>query len=101
MLVLEAMKKPTKQQSRLCRYSHQSLNYLTQIAVDNKLHSIKSILGEWRPAFRTNRKVIVLAILRIGNSFITHSYLLKREEQPTSVPYDTPFTIKYIFTALR
>ena len=64
-------------------------------AVDNKLHSIKSILGEWRPALRTDRK-IVLARLRIGHSFITHSYLLKGEEQPTCVPCDTPFTIKHI-----
>ena len=65
-------------------------------AVDNKLHSIKSILGEWRPAFRADRKEeVVLARLRIGHSFITHSYLLKGEEQPTCVPCDTPFTIKH------
>ena len=31
MLVLEVMKRPTKQQSRQCRYNHQILNYLTQI----------------------------------------------------------------------
>ena len=66
-------------------------------AVDNKLHSIKSILGECRPAFRTDRKEeVVLSRLRIGHSFITHSYLLKGEEQPTCVPCDTPFTIKNI-----
>ena len=66
-------------------------------AVDDKLHSIKSILGEWRPAFRADRKEEgVLARLRIGHSFITHSYLLKGEEQPTCVPCDTPFTIKHI-----
>ena len=31
MLVLKVMKRPTKQQSRHCRYNHQILNYLTQI----------------------------------------------------------------------
>ena len=31
MLVLEAMKRPTKQLSRHCRYSHRILNFLTQI----------------------------------------------------------------------
>ena len=31
MLILEAMKRPTKQHSCHCRYSHQILNYLTQI----------------------------------------------------------------------
>ena len=66
-------------------------------AVDNKLHSIKSTLSEWRPALRADRKEeVVLARLRIGHSFITHSYLLKGEEQPTCVPCDTPFTIKHI-----
>ena len=65
-------------------------------AVDNKLHSIKSTLSEWRPAFRADRKEVVLTRLRIGHSFITHSYLLKGEEQPTCVPCDTPFTIKHI-----
>ena len=51
-------------------------------AVDNKLHSIKSILGEWRPAFRADRKEeVVLARLRIGHSFITHSYLLNVSAQ--------------------
>ena len=81
MLVLEAMKRPTKQHNRHCRYSHRILNFLTQIlnlqlintffnkwqlvwdtAVDNKLHSIKSILSEWRPALRIDRKEeVVLA----------------------------------------
>ena len=42
-------------------------------ADNNKLHSIKSILGDWRPAFRTDRKEkVVLARLRIGHSFIKH-----------------------------
>ena len=66
-------------------------------AVENKLHSIKSILGEWRPVFRADRKEeVVLARLRIGHSFITHSYLLKGEEQWICPPCDTPFTIKHI-----
>ena len=50
--------------------------------VDSKLRSIKAILGELRPAFRADRKEeVVLARLRISHSFITHSYLLKGEEQ--------------------
>ena len=102
----------SRTQTRKCRLpdnasifsaESQALNKLNKwqlvwnTAVDNKLHSIKSILGEWRPAFRTDRKEeVVLARLRIGHSFITHSYLLKGEEQPTCVPCDTPFTIKHI-----
>ena len=40
-------------------------------AVDNKLHSIKPILSEWRPAYRMDRKEIVLTRLRIGHSYAT------------------------------
>ena len=67
------------------------------IAIDNKLHSIKPILGEWRPACRINRKEEVgLTRLRIGHSYATHSYLLKGEEQPMFIHCDAPFTIKHV-----
>ena len=66
-------------------------------AVHNKLHSIKPILSEWRPAYRMDRKEeVVLTRLRIGHSYATHSYLLKGEEQPMCIPCDTPFTIKHV-----
>ena len=49
-------------------------------AVHNKLHSIKPILSEWRPAYRMDRKEeVVLTRLRIGHSYATPSYLLKGE----------------------
>ena len=66
-------------------------------AIHNKLHSIKPILSEWRPAYRMDRKEeVVLTRLRIGHSYATHSYLLKGEEQPMCIPCDTPFTIKHV-----
>ena len=44
----------------------------------NKLHSIKPSLGEWQPNYRIDRKEeVTLARLRIGHTFITHSFLLK------------------------
>ena len=52
------------------------LQLVWKTAANNKLHSIKSILGEWRPAFRTDRKEeVVLARLRIGHSFITFIFI--------------------------
>ena len=66
-------------------------------AVDNKLHSIKPILSEWRPAYRMDRKEeVVLTRLRIEHSNVTHPYLLKGEEQPMCIPCDAPFPIKHI-----
>ena len=66
-------------------------------AVDNKLHSIKPILSEWRPDYRMVRKEeVVLTRLRMGHSYATYSYLLKGEEQPMCIRCDAPFTIKHV-----
>ena len=46
-----------------------------------KLLDIKLIQGEWKQRFRKSRKDVVLSRLRIGHTRITHSYLLKEEEQ--------------------
>ena len=64
---------------------------------NNKLYTIRPCLGEWLPGLRTNRREeIVLACLRIGHSYFTHSYLLKGEEQPQCVPYIAPLTVKHL-----
>lgn len=65
-------------------------------AVNNKLHSIKPSLGEWQPSHRTDRKEeVTLARLRIGHTFLTHSFLLTGEEQPLCIPCQEPFTVKH------
>ena len=64
---------------------------------NNKLFTIKPSLGEWLPGLRTNRREeIILARLRIGHSYITHSYLLKGDEEPQCILCNAPFTIKHI-----
>ena len=66
-------------------------------AVDNKLHSIQPTLGHWRGACRpVRREEAVLARVRIGHSYITHSYLLKKEDQPQCVACNSPLTVKHI-----
>ena len=55
-------------------------------AVLNKLHSIKPSLGEWQPSYRIDRKEeITLARLRIGHTFITHSFLMKGGDWPMCI----------------
>ena len=52
-------------------------------AVTNKLHSVKPVLGEWLPSFRTvRREEVVLARCRIGHTRYTHSFLLQGEQPP-------------------
>ena len=43
-------------------------------AIHNKLHSIKPILSEWRPAYRVGR-ITVLTRLRIGHSYAIYSFI--------------------------
>ena len=64
---------------------------------NNKLFTIKPGLGEWLRGLRTNRREeIILARLRIVHSYITHSYLLKGEEEPQFIPCNAPLTIKHV-----
>jgi len=47
-------------------------------AVNNKLHTIKPILGEWTPSYRDDRREeVVIARISIGHTYLTHSYILK------------------------
>ena len=41
------------------------------------------------------REEVVLTLLRIGRTIITHAWLLNREEQPYCIGCDTSFTVKY------
>ena len=38
----------------------------------------------------------MLARIRIGHSYATHSYLLKKEDQPQCVACNSPLTVKHI-----
>ena len=64
---------------------------------ENKLHAIQPSLGLWPHSVRKSRREeLILSRLRIGHSHLTHSYLLKREDQPECVPCQCPLTIKHI-----
>ena len=55
------------------------------------------MIGQSEPIIRNFRQEkVVLAHLRIGHTRITHSYLLKREEQPHCFGCDAPFTTRHI-----
>ena len=65
-------------------------------AIFNKLHAIMPTLGEWHSGNRTvRREEVVLARCRIGHTRLTHSYLLKREDQPECIPCQEPFTVEH------
>ena len=67
-----------------------------KVSVGNKLFKIKPVIGQSQPVIRAVRQEeFVLARLRIGHTMITHSYLLKREEQPHCFECDVPFTVRH------
>ncbi|XP_055958722.1 uncharacterized protein LOC130010402 [Patella vulgata] len=67
------------------------------LAGTNKLHHIKPLLGDWSNSYRTNRRdEVVLCRSRIGHTFLTHIFILKREPQPECVHCHVPLTVKHI-----
>ena len=51
--------------------------------IHKKLFQIQPTLGEWRPASRKSRREqVVISRLRIGHTWLTHSFILKQEPQP-------------------
>ena len=66
-------------------------------SVNNKLHATKPLIGEQPSAYRSApRDEIVLSSLKLGHSYLTHSYLLKGEPSPEYVTCDCRLTINQI-----
>ena len=66
------------------------------ISIGNKLLDIKTTIGEHQSVVPNIRKEeVILARLRLGNTRVTHSYLLQSEEQPQCVGCDAPFTVRH------
>ena len=66
-------------------------------AVNNKLHATKPLIGEQPSAYRSVRRdEVVLSRLRLGHSYLTHSYLLKGEPPPECVTCNYRLTISHI-----
>ena len=49
-------------------------------AVANKLHSVKTVLGDWQSSYRRCRKdEVVLCRACTGHTHLTHSYILRKD----------------------
>ena len=65
--------------------------------IDNKLFKIKPTLGEWRPGFRNSRKEeVVLSRLRIGHTYFSHSFILRREDRPECIACQEGYSVKHV-----
>ena len=84
-----------------CQYISQYVRDMWQCeldtAVNNKLHATKPLIGEQPSAYRSVRRdEVVLSRLRLGHSYLTHSYLLKGEPPPECVTCNCHLTISHI-----
>ena len=66
-------------------------------SIGNKLLEIKPTIDEHQSVVRNIRKEVVLPGLPLGNTRVTHSYLLLGEEQPQCVGCDSPSTVHVPF----
>ena len=65
--------------------------------VQNKLHAILPRLDETLPSFCKSRKEqSVLSRLRIGHTFLTHGFILRREDPPFCFACDEVITVEHI-----
>ena len=64
----------------------------------NKLHNISPNINEFLTSSRTNRREqTVLSRLNIGYSYMTHSFLLKREDPPFCIPFNELLSLEHKF----
>ena len=67
------------------------------VVVSNKFHEILPKLPDKLLSFCNTRKEnTVLNRLHIGHSYLTYSFILRKEEAPVCVAYDAVITVKHI-----
>ncbi len=69
---------------------------LWSVAVNNKLHAIQPSLGRPGSRHNTRREDVVLARIRLGHTYLTHSFLLNRGDQPECVGCACPLTVQHV-----
>ena len=64
---------------------------------ENKLFQINPTVGSFlRWTGLSRREEIVITRARIGHSYFSHSFLLKREDMPWCIPCHCPYTVKHV-----
>ena len=67
-----------------------------------QLHDIKPTIGTWSSSLRKHRlEEKVLAKLRIGHTYLTHSFIFKREERPICHTCNISLTVSHILLHCR
>ena len=90
-------RKPT-----ISKFLHTKWQQRLVMNIHNKLFKIQPTLGKWRPAFRKSRREQdIISRLRIGHTRLTHSFILKQEQQPQCLTCQTTCMVKHILIECR
>ena len=64
---------------------------------DNKLFKMKPTLGVWPSGFRNSRKEeVILSRLRIGHTYFSHSYILRKEDPPECTACREIYSVRHV-----
>ena len=66
------------------------------LETENKLHAIKPTVNETKSNRLPRRDEIIIHLLRIGHTFLTHGYLLKRDSPPQCSACQTQLTVEHV-----
>ena len=64
--------------------------------VDNKLRKIQPLVGKQQPKLSSIRDDMVIRRARIGHTYLTHKYLMVKEDQPICHACDELLTVKHV-----
>ena len=65
--------------------------------IHNTLFQIQPALAKWRPVLRKSRREhVIISRLCIGHTKLIHFFILKQEQQPQCLTYQTPCTDKHV-----
>lgn len=83
-------------------FYHRKLNKLwqdqwTAVPTNNKLRQIRSSILPWSTVpFPTRKDDVVLTRLRLGHTFLTHSFLLKKEPPPICPTCNITYSVHHL-----
>ena len=81
----------------ICQYVRDLWQSEWDTAINNKLHATKPLIGEQPAVYRSVRRdEVALSRLKLGHSYLTHSYLLKGEPPQECVMCNCRLTISHI-----
>ena len=81
----------------ILKYRHQFTDVIcTQKGLSHNIYPTLPINSNYPKAYLTRQEQTLYNRLRIGHTYLTHSYLLKYEDPPICIPCNSLLTVEHI-----